>query len=279
MRDDAARALRIDDPDLEPIWAAADEADLPIMYHAFTIETVDVNLAGDAAVAFGAGAAVVGITALLAGLQLRDRALLRFGRRCVYAVLIAAAFCMFNRYVDGLGGRPQATVIGTDIVTSSVNAALANGMLAHADETDDSHNASRSHPGCAVVPAALAHDMVLLCYGSVAGGFLGDRWLGQPEPPHPLENRSLTKYKLIIDDFGGWDLFQALLRCLRGIADRHQTDIATVASAAMLDRPAVAAVIVGARNRSHLPQNLKIASLQLAYHSGGDGCHAVRHRP
>ena len=112
-------------------------------------------------------------------------------------------------------------------------------------------------------PAALANDMVLFCYGSVAGGFLGDRWLGQAEPEHPLENRSLTKYKLIIDDFGGWDLFQALLRCLRGIADRHQTDIATVASAAMLDRPAVAAVIVGARNRSHLAQNVKVAELQL----------------
>ena len=45
---------------------------------------------GYAAVAFGAGAAVVGITALLAGLQLRDAFLLRFGRRCVYAVLVAA---------------------------------------------------------------------------------------------------------------------------------------------------------------------------------------------
>jgi aryl-alcohol dehydrogenase-like predicted oxidoreductase len=79
-----------------------------------------------------------------------------------------------------------------------------------------------------------------------------------------LENRSLTKYKLIIDDFGGWALFQALLRCLRVIADRHDTDIATVASAVMLDRPAVAAVIVGARNRSHLAQNLKVAGLRLS---------------
>ncbi len=103
----------------------------------------------------------------------------------------------------------------------------------------------------------------ILCYGTVAGGFLGDRWLGLPEPQHPLENRSLTKYKLIIDDFGGWDLFQSLLQTLRQIATRHDTDIATVASAAMLDRPAVAAVIVGARNRSHMAQNLKVASLHL----------------
>jgi 2-methylcitrate dehydratase PrpD len=59
-------------------------------------------------------------------------------------------------YVDRLGGRPVATVIGTHIVTSAVNAALANGMMGHADETDDSHLAGLFHPGCGIVPAALA---------------------------------------------------------------------------------------------------------------------------
>lgn len=59
-------------------------------------------------------------------------------------------------YVDALGGRPVATVAGTRIVTSPVNAALANGMMAHADETDDSHLGGRFHPGCGIVPAALA---------------------------------------------------------------------------------------------------------------------------
>src|SRR5215468_4118582 len=54
------------------------------------------------------------------------------------------------------GGTPEASVVGTRLRTSAVNAALANGMLAHADETDDSHAPSRTHPGCAVVPAALA---------------------------------------------------------------------------------------------------------------------------
>lgn len=63
---------------------------------------------------------------------------------------------MAARYVDGLGGKPQATVVGTGIVTSTVNAALANGMAAHGDETDDSHLRGRFHPGCGIVPAALA---------------------------------------------------------------------------------------------------------------------------
>ena len=120
-----------------------------------------------------------------------------------------------------------------------------------------------ARPERLLAKAATENGMWLFCYGSVAGGFLGDRWLGQPEPQHPLENRSLTKYKLIIDDFGGWELFQTLLASLRRIADRHGTDIATVASAAMLRRPAVAAVIVGARNRQHLAQNLRVASLAL----------------
>ncbi len=59
-------------------------------------------------------------------------------------------------YVTSLGGTPEASVVATQLRTSAVNAALANGMLAHADETDDSHAPSRTHPGCAVIPAALA---------------------------------------------------------------------------------------------------------------------------
>jgi len=59
-------------------------------------------------------------------------------------------------YVRGLGGTKEACVVGSRIVTSAANAALANGMSAHADETDDSHAPSLTHPGCGIVPAALA---------------------------------------------------------------------------------------------------------------------------
>jgi len=59
-------------------------------------------------------------------------------------------------FIKTLGGAKEACVIGSRILTSTVNAALANGMSAHADETDDSHAASLTHPGCGVVPAALA---------------------------------------------------------------------------------------------------------------------------
>jgi 2-methylcitrate dehydratase PrpD len=59
-------------------------------------------------------------------------------------------------YVKALGGAKEACVVGSRIVTGAANAALANGMLAHADETDDSHAPSLTHPGCGIVPAALA---------------------------------------------------------------------------------------------------------------------------
>ena len=60
------------------------------------------------------------------------------------------------RYIRGHAGKGAATVAGSALTAAAVDAALANGVMAHADETDDSHNASRSHPGCAVVPGALA---------------------------------------------------------------------------------------------------------------------------
>lgn len=59
-------------------------------------------------------------------------------------------------FIATQGGVPEATVIGSNIVTSAINAALANGMHAHADETDDTYYLALVHPGCGVVPAALA---------------------------------------------------------------------------------------------------------------------------
>jgi 2-methylcitrate dehydratase PrpD len=60
------------------------------------------------------------------------------------------------RYARMYGGTGQATIAASSLSASPADAALANGVLAHSDETDDSHSASQSHPGCAVVPAALA---------------------------------------------------------------------------------------------------------------------------
>jgi aryl-alcohol dehydrogenase-like predicted oxidoreductase len=100
--------------------------------------------------------------------------------------------------------------------------------------------------------------MKLLCYGTVAGGFLSSRWLDQPEPQEPLVNRSLVKYKLIIDDFGGWELFQKLLQVLASIGRKHGVSVTVVATRHVLDRPHVAGVIIGARYAEHLDDNLSL---------------------
>ncbi len=103
----------------------------------------------------------------------------------------------------------------------------------------------------------------LLCYGAVAGGFLSDRYLGGSDPLPPLENRSLVKYRLIIDEFGGWDRFQQMLGALGKIASRHQTTIGAVAIRWVLDQPGVSGVIVGARHARHLDQIRKACVLAL----------------
>ena len=110
-------------------------------------------------------------------------------------------------------------------------------------------------PATAMVDYCRSHEVVLLCFGTVAGGFLSERWLDKSEPNRAgsradLSNRSLIKYKLIIEDFGGWDLFQELLGVLARIAAKYRTDIASVASRAILIDPRSAGAIVGATNAS-----------------------------
>jgi aryl-alcohol dehydrogenase-like predicted oxidoreductase len=110
---------------------------------------------------------------------------------------------------------------------------------------------------------AQKHGIALQCYGTVAGGFLSERWLGRKEPEPPFENRSLVKYRLIIDEFGSWDLFQALLATLKRVADRHGVSLTAVATRWVLDRPGASTAIVGARTDAHLDDLLKIDALRL----------------
>jgi aryl-alcohol dehydrogenase-like predicted oxidoreductase len=150
---------------------------------------------------------------------------------------------------------------GTNFDTPHVEALVAAGIPLASMQVQYSLLDTRPENG--LVDACRRHGVHLLCYGTVAGGFLSEAWLGRPEPQPPFENRSLNKYKLIIDDFGGWDFFQELLATLQRVGHRHGTDIATVASRAVLDRPMVAAAIVGARNRAHLSANLQILDCAL----------------
>lgn len=108
-----------------------------------------------------------------------------------------------------------------------------------------------------------AHNISYLCYGVIAGGFLSDRYLNQADPVQPLENRSLTKYRLIIDEFGGYELFQELLKTMSKIAQNYEVGIAEIASRFILQKDHVAACIIGARNTNHLDKIKKVGSFRL----------------
>ena len=109
-----------------------------------------------------------------------------------------------------------------------------------------------------------AHNIGLVCYGSMAGGLLSSKWAGVADPGEPaFENVSLDKYYRIIRDFGGWELFQELLGVLDQIAHRHGVSIPQVASRYVIEQTAVAAVIQGARHARHIDANVKLFSFKL----------------
>jgi aryl-alcohol dehydrogenase-like predicted oxidoreductase len=105
------------------------------------------------------------------------------------------------------------------------------------------------------------HGVTLLAYGTLLGGLLSEKYLGHPEPRRSeLDTASLRKYKNMIDGWGGWILFQELLAILEQIADKHRVSIANVGVSYILDRPAVAGAIVGARLgvTDHLVDNARV---------------------
>ena len=110
----------------------------------------------------------------------------------------------------------------------------------------------------------LTHGVRLLAYGTLGGGFLTDRWVGREEPAS-VEDWSKSKYKRFIDAIGGWPVLQGLLGALSTIARKHGVSAANVATRWVLEQPAVAAVIVGARlgEREHRTDNAALFSFAL----------------
>ncbi len=106
------------------------------------------------------------------------------------------------------------------------------------------------------------HGVRLLAYGTLAGGFLSDRWLGRNAPGGDASGTwSRMKYLRFIREAGGWERFQGLLRAVRRVADRMDLSIANVAGRFVLEQPFTGAVIVGARpgEPGHLRDNRKLA--------------------
>lgn len=113
-------------------------------------------------------------------------------------------------------------------------------------------------PEHGMVELCKANNCHLICYGVLGGGLISEKWLGIPDPGGPyLENVSLDKYYRIVCDFGGWDLFQELMRTVKAIADKHGVTMANVATRYVLDREQAAIAIIGTRDARHVQTNLK----------------------
>ncbi len=104
----------------------------------------------------------------------------------------------------------------------------------------------------------------LLAYGTLGGGFLGERWLGAAQPAE-VADWSKMKYRRFIDAVGGWGALQGVLSAAKQVADKHGVSLANVATRWVLEQPAVAAVIVGARlgEREHRADNLALFGFAL----------------
>ncbi|WP_299870189.1 aldo/keto reductase [uncultured Hoeflea sp.] len=108
------------------------------------------------------------------------------------------------------------------------------------------------------------HDVKLLAYGTLCGGFLSDRWLGKPEP-EAVKDWSGSKYLRFINAAGGWDVLQRILRAAGGIAHKHEVSISNVATRWVLEHAHVAGVIIGARlgENQHRDDNLNLFRFEL----------------
>ncbi len=116
----------------------------------------------------------------------------------------------------------------------------------------------------------IQNNVKLLAFGTMAGGFLTEKWLNQPEPvADKISTWSHMKYKRFIDAAGGWKLFQQFLQVIDSIAKQNHVPISNIVSRYMLDQPAVGGIIIGTRlgMSEHIKENLQLFGLPLSQES------------
>ncbi|KAH8060899.1 oxidoreductase [Aureococcus anophagefferens] len=124
-------------------------------------------------------------------------------------------------------------------------------------------------PENGVIALATKRGLQLTCFGTAAGGWLSDKYLGAPEPTRSDVSKgtvSLRMYKSSLDAWGPWSLFQELLKTLRAVGDELDASIAAVAVAWVLDaldRSCGGSVILGVRDASHLDDHVRARDLAL----------------
>jgi aryl-alcohol dehydrogenase-like predicted oxidoreductase/enamine deaminase RidA (YjgF/YER057c/UK114 family) len=152
----------------------------------------------------------------------------------------------------------------TNVDAAHFNMLLATGIEVISNQVSFSLIDQRAAGG--LTDVCRAHGVKLLAYGTLAGGWLSEKWLDQPEPDWERTGTwSQMKYGRFIRVAGGWDALQRILKAAAGVARRHGVSIANVASRYVLEHPAVGGVIIGARlgERAHIADNLQLFSFSL----------------
>ena len=152
----------------------------------------------------------------------------------------------------------------TNVDTAHLRIALNSGIEIVSNQVCFSLLDQRAR--LAMTELCLQHGIKLLAFGTVAGGFLTERWLGKPEPEmKELATWSQMKYKRFIDAAGGWKVFQDLLHRLDHIAKKMGVSMANVACRYILEEPAVGGIIIGARlgQTDHIRNNLQVFRFSL----------------
>ena len=153
----------------------------------------------------------------------------------------------------------------TNFDTAHLRVVVASGIDVVSNQVSFSLLDQRAARGLA--RCCVEHGVQLLAYGTLAGGWLTERWLGAPEPDwERLSTWSQMKYGRFLRVAGGWSALQRVLEAAAAVAARHAVSIANVASRFILDQPGVAGVIIGARlgEREHIDDTLRLFSLALS---------------
>ncbi|MEW6320127.1 MAG: aldo/keto reductase [Acidobacteriota bacterium] len=152
----------------------------------------------------------------------------------------------------------------TNVDTAHLRVVISSGIEIASNQVSFSLLDQRAAGGLA--PFCAAHGVHLLAYGTLAGGWLTERWIGQPEPDWERTGTwSQMKYGRFLRVAGGWNALQQVLAAAAAVAARHGVSIANVASRFILEQPGVAGVIVGARlgERDHIADTLRLFSFTL----------------
>lgn len=152
----------------------------------------------------------------------------------------------------------------TNFDAAHLRIALASGIPIVSNQICHSLIDQRANGNMAAV--CREYNVKILAFGTLAGGFLTDKWLNRTEPTYEeLTTWSQMKYKRFIDAAGGWEPYQNLLQTVKKVADKNNASIANIASRYILEGDAVASVIVGARlgESEHIEDNRKMLDITL----------------